>query len=122
MITRPDILNRNDISKHITSFYEKVRQDEQLAPVFSHVDWEHHTPIIIDFWSSLLLGDQSYKRNPFEKHISLPIDSNHFERWLQLFNQTIDELFSGERANEAKQRALSIAGIFQHKLGLFTRK
>jgi hemoglobin len=122
MVSANDILSRGDVTKLITAFYSKVRQDELLAPVFSHVDWEHHTPIIIDFWSSLLLGDQSYKRNPFEKHINLKITSEHFGRWLQLFNQTIDELFSGTKANEAKERALSIAGIFQHKLGLFNKK
>ena len=121
MVATNDILNRDDITKLIMAFYGKVRQDELLAPVFSHVDWEHHTPVITDFWSSLLLGDQSYKRNPFEKHINLNIESVHFERWLQLFNQTIDELFSGSKANEAKERAISIAGIFQHKLGLFSK-
>jgi hemoglobin len=54
---KADILNRADVEKLITEFYAKVRQDALLAPVFQHVDWPHHTPIIIDFWSSLLLGD-----------------------------------------------------------------
>jgi hemoglobin len=115
---KSDILTRQDIEKLISEFYDKVRKDELLAPVFSNVDWRHHTPIIVDFWASLLLGDQSYKRNPFQKHIGLPIASSHFAKWLHLFHQTVDQCFEGEKANEAKERAINIASLFKHKLGL----
>jgi hemoglobin len=115
---KADILTRADIEKLITEFYTKVRQDSLLAPVFQHVDWSHHTPIIIDFWSSLLLGDQSYKRNPFQKHVDLSITSTHFARWLELFHETIDDNFHGEKAKEAKERSVNIATLFKHKLGL----
>lgn len=115
---KKDINSREDITLLIGRFYDKVRKDELLAPVFSHVDWPHHTPIIIDFWCSLLLGDQSYRNNPFQKHIDLPIERRHFQRWLGLFGETVEENFSGEKANEAIARAHSIGGIFQHKLGL----
>src|SRR5687768_7205112 len=94
-----DILDREDVNRLITSFYDKVRKDELLAPVFSHVDWEHHTPVIIDFWCMILLGDQTYRGNPFQKHVMLPIGREHFSRWLSLFFQTIDENFSGEKAS-----------------------
>jgi hemoglobin len=113
-----DILTRNDIQLLIDRFYTKVRADALLAPVFAHVDWEHHTPIIINFWSSLLLGDESYQGNPFQKHIGLAINPTHFQQWLKLFHETIDENFSGEKALEAKDRANSIAKMFQFKLGL----
>jgi hemoglobin len=66
----------------------------------------------------MLLGDQSYQGNPFQKHISLSIDPTHFERWLELFTRTVDEHFAGESADEVKDRAQSIAGIWQHKMGL----
>ncbi|HEY9008685.1 group III truncated hemoglobin [Ohtaekwangia sp.] len=112
------ILERGDIALLIDAFYAKVKQDDLLAPLFSHVDWPHHLPVIYDFWSSILLGDQSYKRNPFEKHRDLPVTPAHFNRWLLHFERTVDEHFEGEKAEEAKQRANSIAGIFQHKLGL----
>ena len=115
---KKDITTREDISKLIDAFYIRVRQDELLAPVFSHVDWEHHTPIIIDFWCMILLGDPGYRGNPFQKHIQLPIERRHFERWLLHFAQTVDDHFSGDKATEAKERARSIAGMFQHKLGL----
>jgi hemoglobin len=113
-----DILERKDIEKLVNEFYKKVFDDELLAPVFSQVDWPHHAPIMYNFWSSLLLGDKSYEGNPFQKHVKLPIGVLHFQRWLYLFSTTVDEIFEGDTANEAKARAESIAGIFQHKLGL----
>jgi hemoglobin len=113
-----DITTREDVRQLITSFYKKVRRDDKIAPFFEKVDWEHHTPIIIDFWSMVLLGEMKYKGNPFNKHISLGVEQEHFSRWLELFKATIDELFSGPVADEAKSRADSIAALFQSKLGL----
>jgi len=118
VIKNKDILDRNDIIQMVNKFYDKVKVDELLGPVFSHLDWPHHLPIMYDFWSSLLLGDQSYRGNPLQKHLPLPITPEHFNRWLALFNQTIDENFEGEKAEEVKLRALSIATIFQSKMGL----
>ncbi len=118
MEEKNDITNQDDVGLLIHAFYEKVRQDELLAPVFSHVDWEHHTPIIINFWCMLLLGDNNYKGNPFQKHINLPIRREHFEGWLFHFRSTVDEFFSGEKADEAKTRAGNIANMFQFRLGI----
>jgi hemoglobin len=113
-----DIATRADIELLVNAFYEKVMKDDLLAPVFQHIDLPHHLPVLYNFWSSVLLGDQSYKSNPFAKHIQLPIDITHFDRWLSHFRSTVDEHFAGDKAEEAKQRAFSIAGIFQAKLGL----
>ena len=113
-----DIEKREDIILLVDTFYRKVMEDNLLSPVFQHVDWHNHLPIMYNFWSSMLLGDQTYKGNPFQKHIHLAINSSHFERWMILFSQSVDELFEGKRAGEVKDRARSIAGIFQHKLGL----
>jgi hemoglobin len=113
-----DILQREDIKRLVDTFYDKVKADPLLAPVFGHVDWPHHLPIMYNFWSSMLLGDQTYRGNPLEKHLHLDIKKNHFEQWLVLFRQTVEENFSGEKAEEVKMRAQSIAGVFQHKMGL----
>lgn len=113
-----DIQTDQDVTTLITEFYKRVRADELLAPHFAHVDWEHHTPTIIDFWKMILLGDTHYKGNPFLKHISLKLSKDDFTRWLSHFKYTVDEHFSGEKADEAKMRADSIALIFQFKLGL----
>lgn len=113
-----EIRTRMEIVSLVDKFYEKVKQDALLAPVFAHLDWPKHLPIMYNFWSSMLLGDQSYQGNPFQKHIGLPIEARHFDQWLTLFIETVDENFMGDRALEVKQRAQSIAGIFQHKLGI----
>ena len=116
-----DLTNRSDIEKLVNRFYDQVRADGLLAPVFSHVDWPKHLPVMYNFWSSMLLGEQSYTGNPFEKHIHLPIGREHFTQWLNLFTGTVDQNFSGSNAEEIKDRARNIAGIFQHKLGLLQK-
>jgi len=113
-----DIDSREDVKALVDWFYDKVRRDQLLAPVFAHVDWDKHLPLMCNFWSSLLLGDQSYVGSPFEKHIPLKIQTEHFEKWLELFIETIDGNFVGEKADEAKGRAENISRLFQFKLGL----
>lgn len=115
---KKDIIHRDDAKLMVDNFYEKVKHDPLLAPVFAQVDWPHHLPIMYDFWSSMLLGDQTYTGNPLQKHLPLPLQREHFDQWLALFTKTIDETFSGEKAEEAKDRARNIAGIFQLKMGL----
>ena len=114
-----DINNRKDIELLVHCFYSKVNNDSLLSPIFNEiaaVQWEHHLPLMYDFWSTMLLGDKTYRGTPFSKHISLPINRTHFERWLQLFLETVDELFSGQVAEEAKTRARNISSVFQYKL------
>jgi hemoglobin len=117
-ITKHDIRTKEDIALLITEFYAKVRKDVRLGPHFTNVDWEHHTPIIIDFWSMILLGDSAYKGNPLAKHLHLPLRKEDFDQWLLHFTTTVDEHFKGEKAEEAKQRAVSIAGVFQFRMGV----
>src|SRR5688572_3677735 len=98
MITKHrDITSRQDVENMVNKFYDKVKTDQLLGPVFSHVDWPHHLPVMYNFWSSMLLGEQTYRGNPLQKHLPLPIESTHFSRWLELFTQTIDENFQGEK-------------------------
>lgn len=113
---KADIENRIDVKTFVDRFYGNVNVDPLLAPIFAHVDWSQHLPIMYNFWSSILLGDQSYNGNPLQHHLKLPIDASHFNRWLDLFTQTIDEHFTGPKAEEAKMRAGAIAGIFLVKI------
>ena len=113
-----DIHDRADVIVLIDAFYAKVVKDELLAPVFAHLDLPSHLPTMYNFWCSILFGDKSYEGNPFQKHIKLSIDSRHFGRWLELFRETVDQFFKGEKAEEVKNRATSIGGVFQHKMGL----
>jgi hemoglobin len=113
-----DLQTREDITLLIKNFYTRVREDQQLAPHFAHVDWDHHTPIIINFWCMILLGESSYRDNPLAKHLKLALHKEDFTRWLFHFNATVDTYFAGEKAEEAKQRATTIASMFQFKMGL----
>lgn len=119
--SKKDIVNRKDVELLVNKFYDKVKVDELLEPLFRDVDWSHHLPIMYNFWSSMLLADQSYNGNPLQKHLPLPLQPEHFQEWLKLFTQTLEENFTGDKAFEAKERAKSIALIFQHKMGLLSK-
>lgn len=120
-LIKKDIATEEDVKLLVDSFYERVNKDNMLSPIFNDfakINWEHHMPQMYAFWGSLLLGTANYKGRPFPKHMPLPIDTTHFERWLTLFITTVDTLFEGPVAEDAKWRAFNIAGTFQYKLGL----
>ena len=117
-----DILILEDIRNLVDRFYEKVRQDELLGPVFNdriQDRWPQHLEKMYGFWQTVLLGEQAYYGSPFPPHAQLPIDQSHFERWMELFTSTVNELFSGEKANEAKWRAGRMAQMFQSKIDYY---
>ena len=116
-----DISTAEDVRRLVDSFYERVNRDDLLAPVFNEVaavNWAEHLPTIYRFWESLLFGAGSYQGAPFPKHAVLPVQKEHFARWLALFVQTVDAHFRGPKAEEAKGRAASIADTFAQRMGL----
>ncbi|WP_080241710.1 group III truncated hemoglobin [Spirosoma rigui] len=107
----------------VDSFYDKVRVDPLIGPVFTvvaQVDWSKHLPKMYAFWESLILGNNAYDGHPFRPHLivnqqhTLTID--HFERWLQLFSATLSENFMGDTADQVRQRATQIALVWTNKL------
>jgi hemoglobin len=122
---KPDITTQEDVQLMVDTFYASVQADHLLSPVFNDfakVNWSHHLPVMYSFWNTLLFGKMDYKGQPFPKHLALPIEARHFKRWLFLFTETVNNLFEGEKAEEAKQRAASIAQLFQYKMGLLPHK
>jgi hemoglobin len=116
-----DITTSDDVRTLVDSFYERVMRDDLLAPIFNdfaQVDWAMHLPIMYRFWESMLLGAGTYQGAPFPKHAVLPVQKEHFSRWLALFVETVDAHFSGSKADEAKGRAASIADTFAQRMGL----
>lgn len=116
----------NDIKLLVDSFYDKVNKDEILSPIFNDVakvNWENHLPIMYKFWASTLLGEMGYKGNPMDAHFRLnekhKLEGSDFNRWKSLFIETVDELFEGEIAEQAKQRAISIADLMFYKIQNF---
>ena len=120
MLEHPDIRGPEDVSALIAAFYAKARYDPALAHFFVHVDWAHHTPRIEAFWNMILFGDKGYQGDPLTAHVQLhhrfPMEPGHFDRWVQLFHNTVDERFVGAKAEEAKQRAQTIAGVMEFKV------
>lgn len=111
-----DIQTRADIEELITFFYSKVSEDPELFPFFVNIDWEIHLPQMIHFWCFALLDEPGYTTNVVEKHLHMPLTAKHFSTWLAYFNETIDLLFSGEKAEAAKQRAAVIGWTIQSKV------
>ena len=123
MTSKPDITSRADIEKFITRFYDKVKSNEVIGFIFidiAKVDWEHHIPVITDFWERILLDNPVYKNNAMGVHYTLnaklPLKEEHFKTWVQLFTETVDELYEGKTATLAKTRAASIAALMQHNM------
>ena len=124
-----DIQTRDDLFLLVKTFYEKLFADELLQTIFidvAKIKLEEHLPILVDFWDSILLDGDTYRRNQMEKHIDLnkkfPLQKQHFDQWIFLWNQTIDELFIGEKAEHAKFRAKSIADIMSYKMDYLNKE
>lgn len=111
-----DIRNEADIALLVDTFYERVFANEMLAPFFAHLDFDAHKPKMIFFWSFVLLDKPGYTTNVFDKHIHMPLKREHFNAWVTLFHQTVDDLFAGEKANDAKLRATTLGWTFGEKM------
>jgi len=118
-----DITNRDDIYLLVTSFYKKVVQDEILSPFFDKIeDWEAHYDQLTTFWESSLFLKTKYLGDPLAAHVKVDKDHNHsirdvhFGLWLNLWFQTIDELFEGDVANRAKNRARKMSTFLYLKI------
>ncbi len=111
-----DIETKEDISLLVNEFYSKVLEDESLAPFFSDLDFEKHMPKMIHFWSFALLNEPGYTTNVVEKHLHMPLKEEHFQKWISLFNETVDSNFSGEVAKQANQRAMLIGWTIKSKI------
>jgi hemoglobin len=109
------------IERMVRGFYAKVRQDAVLAPVFEAriQDWEPHLEQMFAFWSSVALMSGRYHGSPMAKHIPLPIDAGHFDRWLALFEETAREICPPEAAAHFVERARRIAESLE--LGVASR-
>lgn len=114
-----DLENIDDVKVLVDEFYRKVRNDDLLAPVFAlrlTGDWQPHLDTMYRFWNAALFQVREYRGNPFSKHSMLPIDGVHFEQWIKLFYETLDERFAGPVADEAKVRAMVMAHTFYGRI------
>jgi len=119
---KTDIRNRKDIEKLVNAFYNKVKTDQVIGYLFTdvaHVNWDKHLPKMYDFWENILFCTANYSGNPMLKHKELneksPMTTEHFKHWNELFNETVDRLFVGVKAEEIKNRAMNIASLMMYK-------
>lgn len=113
---KTDITTKEEITFIVDDFYSKVLQDDLLKPFFSNIDFNAHKPKMVHFWSFVLLDEAGYKTDVMHKHHQMKLKPEHFERWLVLFDETIDTHFEGEKANLAKQRAALMGWTMQSKM------
>ena len=118
---KTDIRNREDIQLLVHTFYERVKNDDLLSGVINERtihNWPDHLTLITEFWQTVLLDKSQYQGKPAEKHLDLPLTSHHFDRWITLFHLTLDDLYEGKLAEEAKFHAHRMAEVFRTKLHL----
>lgn len=125
MTPRRDLATREDVMALVDGFYDRVRADDLIGPIFdeiARVDWAAHLPKMYDFWEAVLFGAGNFKGNPMAVHRALarhaPLTPDAFDRWLVLFRETIDELFAGAVAEDAKDRAQRIALTMQYHIAV----
>jgi hemoglobin len=118
-----DIETRDDCERLVRAFYTRALTDPIIGFIFTDIaklDVEAHVPVIASFWETILLGRPSYGGGAFAPHAALHakvrLREAHFQRWLVLWRETVDELFSGERAELAKAHAERVAAAFHRRL------
>lgn len=117
-----DIQEITDIQLLVDTFYGKVRQDDLLKDIFDGIirdRWPEHLEKMYRFWQTVLLEEHTYYGSPFPPHLRMPVAETHFERWKMLFNETVDTLFDGEKADRAKWQGSRMAEMFLSKITYF---
>jgi len=115
-----DIRTTEDVQTVVHAFYHKMEEDPVIGRYFKDVSWSDHLPVMVRFWNSIVFATGEYDGRPFDPHARMPeLSHDHFDHWLTRFRRTVDDRFSGERADMMKARAQQIAGVFQVKLGLW---
>lgn len=115
---KSDIKELDDIKLLVNTFYSRVQKDEKIGPIFASriQDWTPHLEKMYRFWQTILLHEHTYSGSPFPPHATLPVHQDHFDAWLGLWQNTVDELFEGENAEEAKKRGKIMAQLFHYKI------
>jgi hemoglobin len=117
-----DITTLEDIKILVDTFYTKVQKDDFIGPIFNGKigdRWPEHLEKMYRFWQTILLEVHTYNGSPFPPHKHLPVDKAHFDRWMEIFTETLDQLYTGATADEAKLRAKNMADMFNYKINYF---
>jgi hemoglobin len=110
-----DIAHKDDLVLLIDTFYARLLKVDGMPEVFAGLNFESHKPLIVQFWALVLLDEDGYTTNVFDKHLHLPIKAHMFQQWLQVFVEVVNDLFEGEKAQMAIQRATVLTYTFESK-------
>jgi hemoglobin len=122
-----DIINKENIAQLVSQFYPKIIQDPIVGPYFTQrlgsdinsQKWQEHLELLTNFWTMQALGDMSYHGSPLAPHFSMSgLDKESFQRWLELFYETIDEVYTPSVGAFFKERSSNIARNFMINLGI----
>lgn len=114
-----EITELEQVKLLVDSFYDKVRKDDLLKDIFDDViqdRWPEHLEKMYRFWQTVLLDERTYEGRPFVPHMYLPVESEHFNRWLDLFESTLAEHFHGDNVETARWQANRMAQMFWLKI------
>ncbi len=114
------IFDETAIATLVDHFYEKVRRDLQIGPIFNAAvhDWDEHKRLLTSFWASIALRAGSYRGNPMSAHRPHPIRAEHFDRWLELWEETCSEELDEDHAAQMLEYAQRIGRSLKYGLGL----
>ena len=103
----------------VRDFYKRGLADPMLGPVMSGSihDLDSHVATVANFWSKSLLHTERYDGHPYTAHTHLPVEPEHFARWLELFTQAVRDNLPQTQAEQALAKAAHMAQCFQ--AGLF---
>ena len=123
MKIKTDIKNSEDIIMLVDAFYTKVKSDVVIGYLFNdvaNVNWSEHLPKMYNFWENILFYTGNYSGSPMivhrELHQKSTMSEAHFNHWVKLFTETVDDNFEGEKAAEIKSRAATIASVMMYKV------
>ena len=123
--TPPDLDTRPEIRALVIDFYREVQADDLLGPVFvdvARVDWSSHVPHLVDYWCLVLLGETGYAGTTLATHRRIHglvgFRREHFERWLEIFEDCVDRRWTGEQSVRAKDHARRVIETLRRRLAV----
>ncbi|MCE1198121.1 MAG: group III truncated hemoglobin [Marinilabiliales bacterium] len=120
-----DIETLKDIHRLVDAFYARVRQDGTIGSFFNdrlEGKWEAHHKKLYRFWHTVLLRRPDYFGNPVPLHFNMQLEKSHFDHWLIVWKETVDEMFEGMIAERAKFRGETMAKAFYAKIARHDRQ
>jgi hemoglobin len=117
-----DLCGVDEVDELVRAFYRLAAVDELLGPIFetANVDWAGHIPKLVEFWSWQLFGIRGYEGHPLRAHqplqVATPFREEHYRRWLELFEETLDDRFTGPVTELARERARKMAAAMRRLL------